>query len=133
MPESNDYRKFIEGQLESLHESLNQQFKNQNETLIRIEAQVLRTNGRITKAEQDIMDIKVKESQHIVNCPQSSRLDKIEDSLADYNFFKRNPKLSLGIIVVSVLIVLFSYIEIKNIYSNGAAIHENGLKIEAKK
>ena len=61
------------------------------------------------------------------------RLDKIEDSLSDYNFFKRNPKLSLGIIVVSVLIVLFSYIEIKNIYSNGAAIHENGLKIEAKK
>lgn len=115
MPESPDYRKFIEGQLESLHESINIQFKAQNETLIRIEAQTVKSNGRIGKLEDAVYELRVKEANHIVSCPNVKRIDEIEKDLSDYNFFRRNPKIGIGIIVASVLIVLFSYFEMKNL------------------
>ena len=123
MPEnSQDYRDLLNEKFHSIQVSMDLQFKGVNDQLASIQVAVNKTNGRVLGLES-------RETNHIVNCPQGKRIDKLEENLADYNFFRRNPKLGIGIIVVSVMILLFSYIEFKNVVSNGQGI----TRIEAKK
>lgn len=68
MPHSDDYRTYLE-----LH------FKTIHETLERIEEQTVKTNGRVTK---------------------------LEDEFKDVSFFARHPWLFLGVVIVLTLMAI---------------------------
>lgn len=122
---SNDYRDLINERFNSVNSNMVTHFDSISNTLSEIKTQVLKTNGRISKAESDIKELQIDEAKHNAGyCPNgayfSNKFEKIEtaisefkqktnDDLADYHWFSKNKKLSLAIIVGAVLVVLSSY------------------------
>lgn len=122
MPEKDEsYRKLLDEKFSSIHTAIDLQFENVNLHLKNIIEQTTKTNGRVTSMEIKVRDLELNENLHLGGqCPQAERFKKIEtaieefktkttEDLSDYHWVKKNPKLSLGILVGSVLIVLFSY------------------------
>lgn len=121
----NYYEKLLDEKFNSIHQKIDLQFENVNKTLNSIEAQTMKTNGRVLKLEDQVKDLNIRDITHKVNCPQNGKFEHMEqsienlkndfdDKLKDVNFFVRNPKLGVGIIVVAVLLTIFSYVQIKN-------------------
>lgn len=74
MTGSPDYRLYLQGE-----------FKNINDKLDKIKADTQKTNDRVTKLEDEVNELKLKEVQHIINCPVLPKVEKIED---DVNLMK---------------------------------------------
>jgi hypothetical protein len=83
MPESQDYRLYLETKFEGLAKHINAQFENTHEKLDilekktdRIEIQTTRTNGRVTKLETEVHS----ELPHTIDdCPQKKIIEEIHD------------------------------------------------------
>lgn len=48
--------------------------------LVQIKEQTTKTNGRVTKIEDEIDDLKLSESKHFNSCPHISRIEDLENS-----------------------------------------------------
>ena len=106
MPDSEDYRLYLEGEFKGLHKLMNAQFDTVHDKFDslekktdRIEAQTIRTNCRVT-------DLEVKDIKHIIDCPVAIDLKEVKDDLIEYKMIKKYPKIMIGIIVVFVFIGL---------------------------
>lgn len=118
--QNDDHRKYLEEKFNSINNLMNVQFDNINNKLQSIEEQTKKTNVRVTKLEQTVVDIQLSEAKHTYNCPQNKRFDDIEKALAEYkreqevkmleyNFFKKYPKSFIAGIAVVVILLLLSY------------------------
>lgn len=75
---------------------MNAHFENVDEKLERIENQTVKTNGRVTELEK-------KELIHLAECPAMPEIQAIKDDLAEYRFFKKYPKIAIGIVFVLIM------------------------------
>lgn len=142
MTEDEDYKKLLDEKFNGVHTSINLQFDGIKNQLNNIEKQTTRTNGRVNKLEESVIELQLSNAKHVYNCPQNNRFDKLEKALEDYktennknlteySFVKKYPKISIGIIVVSVLIILFSYVGVNTLLNNTQQINTNTKDISA--
>lgn len=120
-----DFKELINEKFKSVHTIIELQFSSIKNTLESIDNQVKKTNGRVLKLEENVYTLQLNDATHSMNCPHSKRMKDIEDEIAsfkqkmstdleEYNFFKKYPKLSIGIITVMVLITLAGAMEIRS-------------------
>lgn len=107
MPDSNDYRKYLDTRFEGLTKVMSAQFINVHDKLDAIEKQTTRTNGRVTELE-------TKENTHVVNCPVTKKVERIDEELTEYRMLRKYPKLGVTIIAIFVLGFIFALYEIIN-------------------
>lgn len=124
-----DYKELLNEKFTSLHKQSELQYNNLLDKLSSIDEQVKRTNGRVITLENKVSELEKKDLTHSLSCPKTKVFEHLEKSIAelkedmdrklqDVNFFVRNPKLGLAIIVTAVLFTIFSYFEIKNYILN---------------
>jgi hypothetical protein len=93
---TDDYRLYLEEKFKGLHIQMDTEFKLLNDSINRVEAQTIKTNGRVTELEK---------SHSVINCPNTKKLDDISDDLMEYNFIRKYPK--VAILVISIVVVMF--------------------------
>lgn len=109
-------------QIKALHELVSTQFTGINGRLDKI-------NGKVQKHDDNIHDLqmliekntgiyKEDKANHVVNCPQTKRLEKIEETVADLRFIFKYPKIFIAGIVILVVISL------TNLYKNQEMIKD---------
>ena len=99
-----DERELIDEKFKGIASLINARFENVEDRLVRIEAQTIKTNGRVSELEH-------KELTHIQNCPMSPKIEKINEELAEYKMFKKYPKIALALIAGAVLLFLITTFE----------------------
>ncbi len=104
MTQSEDYRKYLEEKFSGLNTHINAQFENVHERLDRIEIQTTKTNGRVTLLENTV-------EHHPIHCDVKPVVEKIQEDLAEYRFFKKYPKVFIGILLVTMLSIGFALYE----------------------
>jgi hypothetical protein len=92
-----DEKSLIEEKFKGLTTLMNAQFTNVHERLDKIETQTTKTNGRVTELEK-------KELVHIIECPQTPKIEQINKDLNDYRFIIKHPKLIVAGIVMLILL-----------------------------
>lgn len=83
------------------------------ELLSFIKEQTTKTNGRVTKTEDDIKKLNILDSQHIANCPRVKDIEKLENKIQvmdDNNLivkiWNKYPKQLALLVIVGVIITL---------------------------
>jgi hypothetical protein len=120
----NDYRALLDEKFESV----NSHFSDVNKTLERIENQTTKTNGRVNELEKKVNDLQIEELTHVLKCPQTDKIVKIQTALDDYkleqdknlteyNFFKKYPKAALMLILGSLIILFLSFYEVSRAFA----------------
>lgn len=99
-----DERELLEEKFRGLTSLMNAQFTNIHERLDKIEVQTTKTNGRVT-------DLEKKELTHIQMCPQTEKIEKINEELAEYKMLKKYPKIGLAIVAAAVIFFLITTFE----------------------
>ena len=112
MTNSTDYRLYLEEKFIGLGKLVNAQFETVHERLDGIEKQTIKTNSRVNKLEDGEAELKELISTHAGSCPAMGNIDKINENLQEYNFFKKYPKLAILIVSVAVIMVGMSAYQI---------------------
>lgn len=105
-----DKFKVVEEKIKSVHIQMDTQFKLVHERLAnldgrleKVEIQTTKTNGRVSDLEKKTNNIELKEATHILSCPNIEKINKINEDLSEYRFFKKYPKIAVGIIIVTCI------------------------------
>jgi hypothetical protein len=99
-PNNEDYRLYLDAKFDAVHEKLDS-----------IEEQTKKTNGRVSILENQVGELQIKGVKHIIECPVKPIVEKMEEDLSEYRFFKKYPKIAIGILVVFMFIFSFSIYE----------------------
>jgi len=122
-----DFKELINEKFKSVHAIIDLQFSGIKSTLESIDAQVKKTNGRVTKLEDNVYNLQMNDAMQTINCPQHlTRMKDIEDEvelfkakisteLEEYNFFRKYPKIAIGTIAIVVVILLLGYSEVRTL------------------
>lgn len=105
----------LQEQLKGMTTLMNSQFLGVNERLDKI-------NGKVAHHEEQINEALVERARnreeqkhviegHILNCPQSTKIEKISKDLEDVNFFIRHPKLFVAGLVLVIILSLATFLE----------------------
>ena len=133
-------RELLETKISGLEEKMDIQNRNVMEMLSIIREQTTKTNGRVTKVEDDIKNLTSIENKHVVNCPRISDIEKINTKLEKMDedalivkIFNKYPKQLLTLVVALVIIALSTigytvyqvHTTIKEIQVENAALQKN--------
>lgn len=105
----------LQEQLKGMTTLMNSQFLGVNERLDKI-------NGKVAHHEEQINEALVERARnreeqkhviegHILNCPQSAKLEKITKDLEDVNFLMKHPKLFISGLVFIIILTLATFLE----------------------
>jgi hypothetical protein len=133
MPDSKDYRLYLNEKFEGLHKLMDAQFTNVHDKLDAIEKQTTRTNGRVTHLEDKVVNIEDAIIEHPHNCPQISKIDLLKEDLFEYRFIKKYPKIAtflIAVVVICIIISAFGTIETIRNGLKSKEIIENVQQIE---
>lgn len=129
MTKNDDYRKYLEERFNGISTLVNAQFDSMDLLLKKIEDQTKKTNNRVTKLEDEVINIK-SNINHVIDtrldtCPKNKTIDNIEesideikDNLGEYNIIKKYPKASIILIAVFVVSVVVSCITAVAAFTN---------------
>ena len=104
MPDSNDYRLYLESKFEGLTKHLNAEFINIHNTLDKIEEQTTKTNGRVSELETEMI-------KHPIECPTAKEIAAVKEDLIEYRMIKKYPKIFLFLIVVLVALSIWKVVD----------------------
>lgn len=101
--------KGIHIQMDAEFKTVNERLHNLDQRLEKVEIQTTKTNGRVT-------DLEKGQPQHLLSCPQIEKIAELEkkvdnnkkendDNLIEYTIFKKYPKVGLGIIIVTCILL----------------------------
>jgi len=96
MPEGEDYRLYLQGEFKNLHQKLDD-----------IKSDTGKTNSRVDHLEDDVNELKLRNVEHLIECPVKPRVRAIEKDLEEYHFMKNYPKAIVTIIAVVVIGIVF--------------------------
>lgn len=84
-----------------------EKFKRVFDKLEHIHTEVKRTNGRVTKLEDQVKQIELHDREDL--CPNTEKVQKIEEELMEYRFVRKYPRVFLiGAVIFGVsAIILF--------------------------
>lgn len=111
-----EMKDMMEELLQSYISHVNSKFEIIDHKLDAIETQTKRTNGRLTKAEENIVDLKISEkthdNNHVNSCPHKDKIRRLEDSQLTNITVKRFLKQMVGIIslVVGIAVGIISLV-----------------------
>lgn len=114
MPNSTDYRLYLESEFKGLHKLMNAQFSTVHDKLESLEKEVGEVREQTTRTNGRVNDIESREVTRVVNCPVAAKVEKIDEDLTEYRILKKYPKLGITIIAVFVLSSIFFLREIIN-------------------
>jgi len=104
----NDYRKYLESEFKAIHTRLKDINDINNIKFDSIIKQTTKTNDRVGHLEECVQDLKIKEVEHVQNCPAMPKITEIQADLLEYRFFKKYPKLAVMLIVMFVIMAGFT-------------------------
>ena len=81
-----------------------------------IKEQTIKTNSRVNKSEDRLNALEVKEASHIVTCPQAAKIDKIKESLLEYSFLVKYPKVAFFLIAFLVIMFIVDGMKILKLF-----------------
>ena len=96
MTDNPNYRKYLESEFSAV-----------NKTLDRIENHLLEGDKKVEEIEEDIVNLKLEGVKHVMNCPVMPKVAVIEESLLEYKFFRKYPKLVVFVITSLILLTLY--------------------------
>ena len=101
-----EYRNVLDDKFQSIHAFMELKFSHLEEKLNNHEKYLIEYNLKINNLEKENIT-------HILNCPQTRKIEDINKSLEDYKFIVKYPKFSAmvfsGVILVFMLIGLSSF------------------------
>lgn len=100
-----------------VHKRLSAEFTNVHDKLEAIEEQTTKTNGRVNDLEDVTHNLDKDAIKHTITCPQiktisdlkgdvDTKLEKINSDLEEYRFFKKYPKIGVGIVAFACIAFL---------------------------
>ena len=119
-------KELLSSKIDSLEQKIQDNHTLQTEISKNILEQTKKTNGRVNKLEDKVEVLQSADIRHIINCPRLQEIKKIDDkileldeSLLEFKMIKKNPKLFIAILSVSILIfigsVIYSLYEINSL------------------
>lgn len=99
-----DLKELFEEKFKRVYAEISSNAEIAQQMLNQILEQTKKTNGRVNKLEEETANLKLKENNHILSCPQAPKIDKINEELMEYRILKKYPKLIPYIIIVIVII-----------------------------
>ena len=110
-------KELLSSKIDSLEQKIQDNHTLQTEISKNILEQTKKTNGRVNKLEDKVEVLQSADIRHIINCPRLQEIKKIDDkileldeSLLEFKMIKKNPKLFIAILSVSILIFIGSVI-----------------------
>jgi hypothetical protein len=122
---SDDYKRFLDLKFKTLEDRMDKEskiierrmdteFNHVSARLDSILKEVIKTNGRIGKAEDEITHIKLHRAE---GCPQNHRIvdlekkwEKNETAFSDLSFIFRHPKFVISAIAVAIVTAIASIV-----------------------
>ncbi len=110
-------KELLSSKIDSLEQKIQDNHTLQTEISKNILEQTKKTNGRVNKLEDKVEVLQSANIRHIMNCPRLPEIKKLDDkiseldeSLLEFKMIKKNPKLFIAILSVSILIFIGSVI-----------------------
>ena len=107
MPDSEDYRKYLEEKFAGMQSLQHGYFREVHDRFDTIDKSNAVRNKRLEKVEDSIEELKEKEAEHVVNCPLVPKVENIEIDLIEYRFVKKHPNIMITVIAIAVIGVVF--------------------------
>lgn len=108
--------RIIQGELAHYIEMHSTEMESLHTKVDMILEQTRKTNGRVTKLEEENHRLDIQNSQHIINCPNSVKIEEINKNLLEYNFLQKHPGaiyFAVGVMVVLILgSLLLFYVQV---------------------
>lgn len=79
-----------------------------------IEIQTTKTNGRVCVLENKVDQVEKDLLTHPMTCNQATEIKEMKKDLEEYRFFKKYPKVFIGIILVAALITWYGFRQLNN-------------------
>lgn len=118
MPDSQDYRLYLEEKFEGLHKEIRANDINVHDKLDAIVVQVTKTNNRVTHLEEEKEEyLKSRVDKEMLN-KVSNCVERLDQELTEYRLIKKYPKLVIILIAIFVVGVLISAIGTFETYQN---------------
>lgn len=92
-------KEFLNSILETHSARIDGKFDVINNKLDNIEKQTTKTNGRVSKLEENVQVLNIKDQNHIMYCPQQNRIKTLEDEQISSKSIKKFFYAGVGIIV----------------------------------
>jgi hypothetical protein len=103
------------------YETIISAIKKQEETSNRIENQTIKTNGAVAAHAEKIHQLQLTNAGHIANCPQTDRIEKLDNKfmeliqkidnlLLPVKFFIEYPwfiSVGIGAVVIGIIVMIF--------------------------
>ena len=105
----NEAREMLNDILSGHLQKIEGQYRVIQSQLSSIEIQTTRTNGRVTELESKVDKVEKDIITHPINCNQVGEIKKIREDLEEYRFFKKYPKVFIGIILVAAVITWYGF------------------------
>jgi hypothetical protein len=87
---------------------INARFTNVDNMLEAIHTEAKRTNGRVSKLEEFKEITQSRYDRRLAECPNAETIKKIDNSLLEYNFILKYPKLFVFALAFVIIITLSS-------------------------
>lgn len=114
MSNNADYRLYLEECMKGIRAEIRAGFDNVHIELSAIKEQTTKTNSRVTHLENQRDEyVKTRVDTQMLG-EVSKKVDKINSDLLEYRFFKKYPKILVGVIVVMVIGMLVGFGLIKS-------------------
>jgi len=112
MPDSKDYRLYLEEKFDGLNRHMNAQFETVHDALEEIKVQTTKTNGKVGELEGEVDALHEKLVLHPIECSKAKDItelkDELREDLIEYKFFKRHPTWTIIIIAFFVITLIIS-------------------------
>ena len=122
MPDSEDYRKYLEEKFAGMQAAQHGYFREVHDRFDTIDKSNAVRNKRLEKVEGSIEKLKEKESEHVINCPLVPKVEGIEKDLMEYRIIRKYPKIFILIVTIAVLGSMYGIMKITNKQVNSAVM-----------
>jgi len=110
MTDREDYRLYLDERFAHLTTLMNANHKEAMDSSDRIDNHLAKLNGQVTETVKDISNLKIKNANHIIECPAMPKIEAIQNDLGEYRFAKNHPKLMVLIVAFFAVGIIISMI-----------------------
>lgn len=110
----NEVREMLTDIMAGSVQKIEGQYRVIQSQLASIEIQTTKTNGRVSTLEEKVENVEKDLLTHPIKCDQVHEIKKIKEDLEEYRFFKKYPKIALGIVIVAALILWLGFKQLNN-------------------
>lgn len=105
----NEVRDILTDILSGHVQKIEGQYRVIQSQLSAIEIQTTKTNGRVGVLESKVDQVEKDLITHPIHCNQAVEIKEIKKDLAEYQFFKKYPKIFIGFILIAGLLTWYGF------------------------